>query len=110
MHFSGALNRAAPGRDAMDLKHLSTAEPPGKPGPIPFSATPPNHGLEGTISISPCVGNGHVVALEFHFAGKCLGTAALTEDSALDLALRVVGTIINRRRRAAPVIARREHG
>jgi hypothetical protein len=81
----------------MDIKHSMDGNSPGNPGPIPFSMSSPDQVLEGTIAISPYVGNPDGVALEVHLAGKCLGSAALTEEGALDLALRLVGTIMNRR-------------
>jgi hypothetical protein len=84
----------------MDIQDPSAGNSPGKPGPIPFSMSWPDPALEGTIAISPYIGNAHVVALELHLAGKRLGSAALTEEGALDLALRLVGTIMNRRRAA----------
>jgi hypothetical protein len=84
----------------MDMQDPSAGNSPGKPGPIPFSMNWPDQALEGTIAIRPCVGNQHVIALELHLAGKRLGSAALTEEGALDLALRLVGTIMNRRRAA----------
>ena len=64
--------------------------------------------------MSPDLGNPDGVTLEVHLAGKPPGSAALTEDDALDLALRLVGTIMNRRRVARertraprPIIYRR---
>jgi hypothetical protein len=82
---------------AMDIKHAMGGDSPGNPGPIPFSMSSPDQVLKGTIAISPYLGNPDVVALEVHLAGKRLGSAALTEEGALDLALRLVGTIMNRR-------------
>jgi hypothetical protein len=84
----------------MDVKHPSVGEPPGEPAPIPFSLNSPDYVLDGTILVIPHVGNPHMVALEVQLAGKRLGNAALTEDGALDLALRLLGTIMNRRRAA----------
>ena len=81
----------------MDIKHSMDGNSPGNPGPIPFSMSSPDQVLEGTIAIRPYLGNPDVVALEVHLAGKRLGSAALTEEGALDLALRLVGTIMNRR-------------
>jgi hypothetical protein len=83
----------------MEVKHPSTGEPSGEPAPIPFSLNSPDQVPEGTISVTPHVGNPHMVALEVHLAGERLASAALTEESALDLALRLIGTIMNRRRR-----------
>lgn len=73
---------------------------PGGPGPIPFSASWPDQVLEGTLAINPCVGNAHLVTLDLYLHGRRLGSASLTEESALDLALRLVGTIMDRRRAA----------
>ena len=84
----------------MNMQDPRAGNSPGKPGPIPFSMSWPDQALEGTIAIGPSVGNQHVIALELHLAGKRLGSAALTEEGALDLALRLVGTIMNRRRAA----------
>jgi hypothetical protein len=82
----------------MDLKHPSAGNSPGKPGAIPFSMSWADQVLEGAIAISPCAGNPHVLELEFQLAGRRLGSATLTEESALDLALRLVATIMDRRR------------
>ena len=84
----------------MDVKHPSTGEPSGQPGPIPFSMRLPHQVLEGAIAISHDVGDHDVVALDVHLSGKRLASATLTEESALDLALRLIGTIMNRRRAA----------
>ena len=98
----------------MDIQDPSAGNSADKPGPIPFSISWPDQALEGTIAMSPYVGDPHVVAIEVHLTGKPLGIAALTEDDALDLALRLVGTIMNRRRLARertraprPIIYRR---
>jgi hypothetical protein len=86
---------------AMDINHPSARSSPGKPGPIPFSLTLPHHQtLEGTIAISPYVGDPHIVAIELQLAGIRPGSAALTDESALDLALRLVGTVMKRRKAA----------
>jgi hypothetical protein len=82
------------------MQDTSAGNSPGKPGPIPFSMSWPDQALEGTIAIGSCVGKPQVIALELNLAGKRLGSAALTEEGALDLALRLVGTIMNRRRAA----------
>jgi hypothetical protein len=84
----------------MEVKHPCTGEQPGEPAPIAFSLNSPDHVLEGTISVTLQVGDPDLVALEVHLAGKRLGSAALTEDGALDLALRLIGTIMSRRRAA----------
>ena len=84
----------------MDMQDPSAGNSPGKPGPIPFSISWRDQALEATIAMSPDLGNPDVVTLEVHLAGKRLGSAALTEEGALDLALRLVGTIMNRRRAA----------
>ena len=82
----------------MDMQDPSAGNSADKPGPIPFSISWPDQALEGTIAMSPDLGNPDGVTLEVHLAGKPSGSAALTEDDALDLALRLVGTIMNRRR------------
>ena len=84
----------------MDINHPGAGSLAGKPGPIPFSLTLPRQALEGTIAISPYVDDPHVVAIELQLAGIRLGSATLTEESALDLALRLVGTVMSRRRTA----------
>jgi hypothetical protein len=85
----------------MDINHPSAGSSPGKLEPIPFSLTLPLYKtMDGTIAISPCVGDPHVVAIELQLAGIRIGSAALTEESALDLALRLVGTVMKRRRAA----------
>jgi hypothetical protein len=89
----------------MKFEHPSMGQPPGQPGSIPFSMSSPHEVLEGTVAISPGLDNPDVVALEVHLAGKRLGSAALTEEDALDLALRLVGTITNRRKAARVTIS-----
>ena len=84
----------------MDLNHPRAENAAGKPGPITFSLTLPRQALEGTIAISPDIGDPHLVALELQLAGIRLGSATLTEEDALDLALRLVGAVMNRRRTA----------
>jgi hypothetical protein len=84
----------------MDVKHPSTGEPSGEPGPIPFSMRLPHQVLEGALAISHDVGDPDVVTLDVHLSGKRLASAALTEESALNLALRLIGTIMNRRKPA----------
>jgi hypothetical protein len=85
----------------MDINHRSAGSSPGNPEPIPFSLTLPLYEtMEGTLAISPCVGDPHVVAIELQLAGIRIGSAGLTEESALDLALRLVGTVMKRRRAA----------
>jgi hypothetical protein len=84
----------------MDMNHPRAENSAGKPGPITFSLTLPRQALEGTIAISPDIGDHHLVAIELQLAGICLGSAALTEESALDLALRLLGAVMNRRRTA----------
>ena len=85
----------------MEINHPRAGSSPGSPGPIPFALIlPHHHTLEGTIAISPYVGDPHVVAIELQLAGIRLGSAALTEESALDLALRLIGTVMKRRRAA----------
>jgi len=85
----------------MDINHPSAGSSPGKLEPIPFSLTLPLYQtMDGTIAISPCVGDPHVVAIELQLAGIRIGSAALTEESALDLALRLVGTVMKGRRAA----------
>jgi hypothetical protein len=53
----------------MNVKHACTGEPPGEPGSIPFSVSPPREALGGTPRKTPL----DSVALEIHFAGKRLG-------------------------------------
>ena len=84
----------------MDIQYTHAGSSPGKAGPIPFSMSSPHQVLEGTLAITHHVGDPHVVSIELHLGGIRLGSAALTEDGALDLALRLVGTIMNRRRAA----------
>jgi hypothetical protein len=84
----------------MDIEHPKIGNLRGEPAPIPFFIAWPDHVLDGTIAIGPSVGNSPFVELEVHLAGKHLGSAALTEESALDLALRLVGTIMDRRKAA----------
>jgi hypothetical protein len=81
----------------MDVEHRCSRELPGKPGPIPFSISSSHQAL-GILSIMPAVGDSHVVTVELHLGGTRLGSLALTGENALDLALRLVGTIMNRRR------------
>ena len=82
----------------MHTRYPSAENSPSKPGPIPCSISWSDQALEGIIAISPCVADPHVVALELHLAGKRLGSVTLIEEGALDLALRLVGTIMDRRR------------
>jgi hypothetical protein len=86
----------------MDMNHPRAGSSAGKPGPITFSLTLPCQALEGTITIGPDIGDSHLVAFELQLAGIPLGSATLTEESALDLALRLVGAVMSRRR-AAPL-------
>ena len=79
----------------MDVKHPSTGEPSGEPGPIPFSMRLPHQVLEGAIAISHDVGDPDVVMLDVQLSGKRLASASLTEESALHLALRLIATIMN---------------
>jgi hypothetical protein len=81
----------------MDMDHPSAGS---SAGPITFSLGLPRLALEGTIAISPSVGDSAVVAIELQLAGIPLGTATLTEQGALDLALRLVGTVMTRRKAA----------
>ena len=80
----------------MAINHPNTGRPPGKPEPIPFSLTLPHQALEGRLMVRSELSDG--VAVELHLAGMRIGSAALTEEGALDLALRLVGTVMNRRR------------
>jgi len=73
---------------------------PGKPEPIPFSLILAHQALQGTIVIRRHASDPHNVAVEFQLGGIPLGSAALTEEGALDLALRLVGTVMHRRRAA----------
>ena len=81
----------------MDLNHPRAENAAGKPGPITFSLILRRQALEGTIAISPDIGDPHLVAIELQLAGICLGSATLNEESALDLALRLVGAVMHRR-------------
>jgi hypothetical protein len=82
----------------VDTNHPNAGSSSCKPGPIPFSMSLPHQALEGTIEIGSYVGDQQVVVIELQLAGIRLGSAALTEEGALDLALRLVGTVMNRRR------------
>ena len=84
----------------MDINDSSAGSSAASSGPIPFSLTLPRQALEGTIAISPYVDDPHIVAIELELAGLRVGSAILTEESALDLALRLVGTVMNQRRAA----------
>jgi hypothetical protein len=89
----------------MAINHPDIGRPPGKPEPIPFSLTLPHQALEGSIAIRPHLTDPHLVAVELQLAGIGLGSAALTEEGALDLALRLVGVVMNQRRRHEREIA-----
>jgi hypothetical protein len=80
------------------VNNTNAASPPGKAEGIPFSLTLPPQAWDGTIVISPQVSDPATFVVEFQHAGVRLGIAALTEEGALDLALRIVGTIKQRRK------------
>jgi hypothetical protein len=82
----------------MTTNHNHAASPSSKIEGIPFSLTLPPQALDGTIMISPQVDDPATFVIEFQHAGVRLGSAALTEDGALDLALRLVGAVMQRRR------------
>ena len=82
------------------MNHTSPGSSAGTPGPITFSLSLPRLALEGTIAIAPGVGDPPVVVIELQLAGIRLGSATLTEQGALDLALRLVGTVMKRRKSA----------
>jgi hypothetical protein len=82
----------------MTMNSTNAASPPRKIEGIPFSLTVPPQALDGTIVISPQVSDPATFVIEFQRAGVCLGSATLTEEGALDLALRIVGTVMQRRR------------
>ena len=64
----------------MDMNYPRAESSAGKPGPITFSLTLPRQALEGTIAISPDIGDSHLVAIELQLAGIRLGSATLTEE------------------------------
>lgn len=47
----------------MGIKRSMDGNSPGNPGPILFSMSSPDQVLEGTLAISPYVGNPDIVAL-----------------------------------------------
>ena len=52
----------------MDMNYPRAESSAGKPGPITFSLTLPRQALEGTIAISPDIGDSHLVAIELQLA------------------------------------------
>ena len=81
----------------MAINHPNAGRPRGKPEPIRFSLTLPRQALEGSIMVLSELSDAYGVAVELQLAGMRLGSAALTEEGALDLALRLVGTMNWRR-------------
>ena len=96
-HASG---RHAPGSAQLTMNQPDAGSRPSKPDGIPFSLALPHHALNGTIVICPHISNPGTVAIELQLAGTSLASAALTEEGALDLALRLLGTVMDRRRAA----------
>ena len=82
----------------MTMNQPHAGSRPTKPDGIPFSLALPDNAVNGTIVICPHVSDPATVAIELQLGGVRLGSAALTEEGALDLALRLLGTVMNRRR------------
>jgi hypothetical protein len=79
----------------MTMNHTIAANPPAG---VPFSLTLPHQDLDGSVAISTHVSGPATIVIEFQLAGVRVGSATLTEEGALDLALRLVGTVMGRRK------------
>jgi hypothetical protein len=68
------------------------------PEPIPFSLTWRRQPVDGTVAIQPQISAPDVVVIDLELAGQSLSRATLTQEGALDLALRLIEAVMKRRR------------
>jgi hypothetical protein len=72
-----------------------------KPDPVHLSICLPRQNYDATLAVRPYVGGPPLVAVDVAMGAAHVASVALSEDAALDMALRLVAAVMRRREAGA---------